>query len=231
VEVIMLRYLVLAAAVAAQISAASPGLAEPAEPSPIVAASSAPSAAVSSSYRIGADDTLEIVVFQVPELTRTVQVDANGQFTLPFVGTVNAAGRTADEIAKVLTDRLNGGYLRDPQVTVLVKEAVSQRVTVDGGVVKPGVYSIAGPTSLMQAIALANGPDNRIANIKKVAVFRMVGGQRTSQTYDLSRIRDGKVPDPRVQPDDIIVVGISGTRSFFANFGSSLPILSIFRPY
>ena len=227
----MLRYLFLTSAVAAQLSAASPGLAEPAPPLPAIAANTAPAAAVSSSYRIGADDTLEIVVFQVPELSRTVQVDSNGQFTLPFVGTVNAGGQTTDELTKMLTDRLGSGYLRDPQVTVMVKQAVSQRVTIDGGVVKPGVYSLSGPTTLVQAIALANGPDTRIANVKKVAVFRTTGGQRTSQTYDLSRIRNGSDPDPRVQPDDIIVVDISGTRSFFAYFGSTLPVLSIFRPF
>jgi polysaccharide export outer membrane protein len=227
----MLRYLVLAGAVTAQLSAASPGLAEPAPPTPAVAANAAPGAAVSSSYRIGGDDTLEIVVFQVPELSRTVQVDSNGQFTLPFVGTINAAGRTTDELTKMLTDRLNSGYLRDPQVTVLVKQAVSQRVTIDGGVVKPGVYSLSGPTTLVQAIALANGPDTRIANVRKVAVFRTAEGQRTSQTYDLSKIRDGKAPDPRVQADDIIVVDISSTRSFFAYFGSTLPVLSILRPF
>lgn len=227
----MLRYLVLAGAVASQVSAGSPALADPAAALPVVATNAAPAAAISSSYRIGPDDTLEIAVFQVPELTRTLQVDSNGQFTLPFVGTVNAAGRTTDELAKMLTDRLNAGYLRDPQVTVLVKQAVSQRVTIDGGVVKPGVYSISGATTLLQAIALANGPDNRIANVKKVAVFRTRDGQRTSAFYDLSRIRDGKAPDPNVQPNDIIVVDISGTRSFFANFGSSLPVLSIFRPF
>lgn len=227
----MLRYLVLATAVAAQLSAASPSLAGPAAPPPAVAATAAPGAAVSSSYRIGPNDTLELVVFQVPELTRTVQVDANGQFTLPFVGTVNAAGRTTDELTKMLTERLSGGFLRDPQVTVLVTQAVSQRVTIDGGVVKPGIYSLTGPTTLLQAIALANGPDSRIANVRKVAVFRAAsGGQRTSQFYDLSRIRDGKAPDPAVQADDIIVVDISGVRSFFTYFGSTLPALAIFRP-
>jgi polysaccharide export outer membrane protein len=225
----MLRHLVLASAVAAQLSAAGPGLADPAAPLPAATASGA---ALSSGYRIGPDDTLEIDVFQVPEMSRTVQVDADGKFTMPFVGTVEAGGRTPDEVTKLLTDRLNrGGYLRDPQVTVLVKQAVSQRVTVDGGVVKPGVYSLTGPTTLVQAIALANGPDTRIANVKKVAVFRTAGGQRTSQVYDLSRIREGKAPDPKVQPDDIIVVDISGARSFFTYFGSSLPVLSILRPF
>lgn len=189
------------------------------------------SPSIVSNYRIGPDDTLDIVVFQVPELSRTVQVDAGGQFTLPVVGVVNAAGRTADELSQWLRDRLEGGYLRDPQVTVLVKQAASQRVTVDGAVVKPGIYPLNGPTSLLQAIALANGPDPRIANIKRVAIFRSVDGRRESQVYDLSKIRSGRLVDPSVKADDVVVVATSGTKSFFTYFGGSLPLLSIFRPY
>ena len=186
------------------------------------------STAFPSTYRVGPDDTLEIVVFQVPELSRVVQVNAEGVFTLPFVGNVQAAGRTADEIATYLHERLNGRVLRDPQVTVLVKQAVSQRVTIDGAVVKPGVYSLTGPTSLLQAIALANGPDPKLANVHKVGLSRRVGQARQWQMYDLTTIRDGKAPDPIVQPDDIIVVDTSGLRSFFNIFGPSLPVLSIF---
>lgn len=226
----MLRCLVLAGAVAAQLSA-SPAYSQTATAMPAVATAPSPTHAVSSTYRIGADDTLEVVVFQVPELTRVVQVDANGQFILPFVGTVDAAGHTADELARIITGRLGSGYLRDPQVTVLVKEAVSQRVTIDGGVTKPGTYSLSGPTSLMQALALANGPDPRIANIKKVAVVRTINGQRSTQVYDLSKVREGREADPPVQAGDIIIVDISGARSFFTYYGSALSVLSLFRPF
>jgi polysaccharide export outer membrane protein len=219
--------LLLAADVASaqDVSAAAALPASAPAPGPIAGAT----AAVPSNYRIGPDDTLEVVVFQVPELSRTVQVNSEGVFTLPFVGNVQAAGHTADEVATTLHDRLNGGYLRDPQVTVLVKQAVSQRVTIDGAVVKPGIYSLTGPTSLLQAIALANGPDPKLANVHKVALFRTVQGQRHSEVFDLVSIRDGKIPDPVVQPDDVIVVDTSGVRSFFNIFGPSLPVLSAVR--
>jgi hypothetical protein len=137
----------------------------------------------------------------------------------------------ADEIGALLTERLAGRYLKDPVITVMVKQAVSQRVTVDGAVVKPGVYNLSGPTSLLQALALANGPDPRVANLRKVAIFRSVEGVRRGEVFDLAKIRNGKAPDPQVRGDDIIVVDASGTRSFFAYFGSSLPLLSLFRPY
>jgi polysaccharide export outer membrane protein len=189
------------------------------------------SGTVDAQYKIGPDDTLEVIVFQVPELTRVVQVDATGQFSLPLAGRIMAAGLTTAELEKALTDKLAGRYLNEPVITVLVKQAVSQRVTVDGAVMKPGVYNLTGPTSLVQALALANGPDPRVANLRKVAIFRTIDGQRKGQIFDLGKIRDGRAPDPRVQPNDIIIVDASGTRSFFTYFGSSLPILSIFSRY
>lgn len=223
----MSRSTFIAAAVAVQFSAVGAALAQPA---PISAApASAGAAALPSEYRIGPDDTLEINVFQVPELTRTVQVDAAGQFILPIVGRVDAAGHTADEISALLTQRLSGRYLKDPLITVLVKQAVSQRVTVDGAVTKPGVYTLAGPTTLLQAVALANGPDPKVANLHKVAIFRSVGGERRSQVYDLSKIREGRQADPEVRADDIVVVDASGAKSFFSYYGNSLPLLSLFR--
>jgi polysaccharide export outer membrane protein len=232
----MSRPLLLCGAAGAAVLAASAVQAQQAAwsalsgPAPATAGPTAPaSTAVSSNYRIGPDDTLEVAVFQVPELSRVVQVNAEGVFTLPFVGNIEAAGKTADEVAAVLRDRLNGGYLRDPQVTVIVKDAVSQRVTIDGAVIKPGVYSLTGPTTLLQAISLANGPDPKLANVHKVALFRNVNGTRQTEVYDLLNIRTGKTPDPEVRPNDIIVVDTSGVRSFMNIFGPSLPVLSMFR--
>jgi polysaccharide export outer membrane protein len=222
----MSRPILTAAALFAPLAFAGPGLAEPRLPTPPPAA-----AALPAQYRIGPDDTLDITVFQVPELTRTVQVDASGQFVLPLVGRVQAAGRTADEISALLTEKLQGRYLNDPLITVMVKQAVSQRVTVDGAVVKPGVYNLTGPTTLLQALALANGPDPRVANLRKVAIFRSEGGARRGRIYDLARIRDGKATDPEIRADDVVVVDASGTRSFFAYYGSSLSILNLLRPF
>lgn len=184
-------------------------------------------APVSSEYRIGPDDQLDILVFDVPDLTRTVQVDTSGSFALPLIGRVDASGHTAAELATVITARLATKYVKDPQVTVTVKQAVSQRVTVDGAVTKPGIYVLTGPTTLLQAVDLANGADPKFANTKRVAVFRTVNGQRQGQVYDLSKIQDGKAPDPQVRADDIIVVAKSGTKSFFALYGSPLNFLAL----
>jgi polysaccharide export outer membrane protein len=184
-------------------------------------------AAANPDYRVGTDDTLEVVVFQVPEMSRVVQVDSNGGFVLPLIGRVPAAGRTVDQIEADLRTKLDGGYLRNPVVTVLLKQSASQRVTVDGAVTQPGVYSLSGPTSLLQALALAKGPDPRLANVRRVAIFRTVEGNRRGTVYDLTRIRSGAAPDPLVQSDDIIVVDSSGARTFFSLFGSTLTFLTL----
>jgi polysaccharide biosynthesis/export protein len=182
-------------------------------------------------YRIGPQDTLEINVFQVKDLTGPVQVDSTGNILMPLIGQVPAAGKTPRELSQYIEAELGRKYLKDPRVTVSVKDASGLRVTVDGAVMQPGIYPLPGPTTLLQAVALAKGPDTRIANIKKVAVFRDVGGRRTTQVYDLARIRSGAAPDPQIVGNDVVVVDTSGTKSFLRDFGGSLGFLSILRPY
>lgn len=183
-------------------------------------------------YRIGPDDTLDINVFQITELTRTVHVDSGGRILLPLLGSMQASGRTPDELSVDIAEELKKSYMKDPQVTVAVKEAHSQRVTVDGAVVQPGVYPLSGRTTLLQAVSLAKGPDPKLANIRHVAIFRTVGGARQSAFYDLSQVRTGKVEDPEVYGNDIIVVDTSGSKSFFQNFSGGFGLLGLFvRPY
>jgi len=223
------------AALALLLLAAGPVAAEGAPasagPSTSQAAVRNPADPANTEYQIGADDTLEITVFQVPELSRTVQVDRNGEFSLPILGRVPAAGKTADELTAFLTQKLQGRYLKDPLIAVVVKVAAKNRVTVDGAVIKPGVYPLTGPTTLIQAVALANGPDPRVANMRRVTIIRTVDGRRRGQTYDLAKIRDGKAADPGVDADDIIIVEASGARSFFTYYSSALTALSLLRPY
>src|SRR5262249_3836623 len=111
------------------------------------------------SYKIGPMDVLDISVFQVPDLTKSVQVSDTGTINLPLVGEVPVAGKTSQEVERDLTAKLGAKYLQNPQVTVYVKEYNSQQVTIEGAVQKPGIFSIKGKTSLLQLIAMANGFD------------------------------------------------------------------------
>jgi len=188
-------------------------------------------AAVSSvdDYRIGPQDTLEINVFQLNDLNRTVQVDSSGRILLPLLGAVQASGMTSSQLSQDIALRLQKNYVNNPQVTVVVKDAQGQRITVDGAVTQPGVYPLTGPTTLMQAIALAKGPDTRLANLHRVVVFRTVGTQRTTEAYDLTAIRSGKRADPVIYGKDVIVVDTSGGRSVLRDLSGVAPILSILR--
>ena len=173
-------------------------------------------------YVIGPDDVIGISVFQIPDLSSTAQVDSEGNILLPLLGTVPAAGRTVGQLSQQLAAAYGDKYVRDPKVTVSVKNSESQKITVDGAVVQPGIYPITSGTTLMQAIALAKGPDTKLAS-SKVAIFRTVGQNRTEAVFDLSDIRDGKVQDPQLQAHDIVVVDTSGVRKFFQDISPIAP--------
>jgi polysaccharide export outer membrane protein len=179
-------------------------------------------------YRIGVGDKLSVRVFQVADLSfEELVVDTSGNINLPLIGAVRGAGRTAGEMSTDIASRLAARYLRDPQVTVTIMEAASQKITVDGAVTKPGVYEMRGSTSLLQAIAMAEGP-TRVADLTKVAVFRSIDGRRSVAVFDLSAIRQGRSSDPQVLGDDVIVVDTSRLNSALREVVGALPAFSAF---
>lgn len=182
-----------------------------------------------SDYRIGAQDLLQISVFGVKELDKDVRVNSNGQISLPLVGSVMAGGRTIPELEAELAKKYAEGYLQKPQVTVFVKEFTSQRITVEGAVKKPGIFPITGKTSLLQAIALAEGVDDKIADLGGIVVMRQVGGKRQAAVFDLRQVRKGNIEDPQLYGDDIVVVEQSGSKSAFRQFIESVPAIGVFR--
>jgi len=196
---------------------------------PAAAAAGKPAgAAQAEEYKIGTFDLLEISVFQVPELSRTVRVDAQGLISLPMIGPTQAAALTARELEMLLAKRLSEKYLQDPQVSVFIKEYVSQRVVVEGSVLKPGVYPITGRTTLVQAVALAGGPNN-VANPASVRIIRIKpDGARDVAVYNLEVIRAGSVEDPLIQGNDIVVMDESGGRAFLRDFGELMRSISPF---
>ncbi|HMK90973.1 MAG TPA: polysaccharide biosynthesis/export family protein, partial [Methylocystis sp.] len=189
----------------------------------------AASAPGNSAYQIGAQDVLEVVVFKAPELTRSVQVADGGTINLPLVGEIVAAGKTSAQVERELASRLGATYMRNPQVNVYVKEFNSQRVTVEGAVKTPGVYPLRGKTSLMQALATAQGTDRDVAS-SNVMVFRTVDDQRVAAEFDVDAIRSGQAQDPLLRNGDVVVVPTSGSKVVFQNFIKITPLLAAFRP-
>ena len=180
-----------------------------------------------SDYRIGAQDLLEITVFGVPDLNRTVRVNSNGQISLPLIGGILAGGRTIPELEKDIGEGLAKAYLQNPQVTVFVKEYASQRITLQGSFAKPGIYSLTGKTSLLQAVAIAGG-FNQLADPSTVVVFRMVDGKKMAAVFDMDAISRGASEDPQVYGDDIVVVSDSSSKSAFEKFIKTVPALGLF---
>ena len=181
-----------------------------------------------SGYRIGPSDKLSVTVFQVEDLTfAEIFVDASGKLQLPLLGSVQAAGLTPAELSTDLERRLGERYLRNPEVSVSVSEAASQKITVDGAVMKPGVYEMRGRTTLLQAVAMAQG-GTRIADMKKVAVFRSTDGRPMVAVFDLAAIRRGETVDPVVLGDDVVVVDTSRLSARYRDIVEILPGLGVF---
>lgn len=179
-----------------------------------------------SGYKIGPLDVLEVTVFKVPDLSRAVQVSDSGAINFPLVGEVRAAGRTPNEVERDLMAKLNGSYLKGAQVTVFVKEYNSNRVTLDGAVKNPGVYSMKGSDSLMTTLALAGGLDRLRASSDVVLLRKNPDGTRSIGRYDISTIQSGAVQDPPVRAGDVIVVEDSALKNTFETLKGFGPALA-----
>lgn len=181
--------------------------------------------ASSRPYLIGPFDELTISVFGLPELSQRVQVDASGGLSLPLAGTIEAGGRTAQQLAREIENRLRGRYVRDPQVTVNLAETVGRVVTVDGEVRTPGLYPVVGRMTLIRAIATAQGT-TEFARLQNVVVFRTVNGQNMAALYNLDAIRRGYYEDPEIFANDVVIVGNNPARRIFRDVLQAAPLLT-----
>lgn len=181
-----------------------------------------------SDYRLGPGDKLAINVFGVSELSRdNLIVASDGNVPLPLIGTVPAMGRTAAELSALIEGKLSERYMRNPQVTVAVTEANSQRVTLDGAVRTPGRYVLTGPTTLTEALALGQGTTDT-AKASEVVIFRTIDGKRYAARFDLAAIRKGAATDPAVYGNDVVVVGTNSVRGVIKDIATVAPVLSLF---
>jgi polysaccharide export outer membrane protein len=174
---------------------------------------------------VGPLDTIGIDVFNIPELSREMQVDASGRISMPLIGTIDARGKTAQELAEQIEAALRGRYVRNPDVTVNIRSSVSQVVTVDGQVVEPGLYPVTNQMTLMRAVASAKGL-SEFARAEDIVVLRTVNGRRMAGLYNIDAIRQGIYVDPAIYANDVIVVGDSPQRRLFRDFVAVSPLLA-----
>jgi polysaccharide export outer membrane protein len=133
---------------------------------------------VSSQYRLGAQDRVQIDVFGTEDFDGTFRVEESGEISLPLVGSIEAADLTARELEAALAERLRATYMKNPHVTVQVVDVASQGVSVIGSVRQPGVYQIVGKSTLLEVLAMAEGLTEEAGN--SVFVVRPAAGGRES---------------------------------------------------
>ena len=168
---------------------------------------------IAPDYKITPNDLLEVEVFGVSELKRTVRVNTTGQISMPLIGMIQVAGLTPADAEALIALQYGSKYLQDPQVSIFIKEFTTQRITLDGALVKPGIYPLTGQITLLRALALAGG-GAQLADMEQVMLFRLTPeGQSLVEKHDVIKIRMGEAPDPVLQADDVVVVNRDGARA------------------
>lgn len=177
-------------------------------------------------YVIGPLDRLTVDVFGIEGMEeRELQVDSAGRISFPIAGVIDAGGRSPEEVETMIRSRLQASYIRDPQVSVNLKETLSKFFTVTGEVQEPGRFPAANGTTLLQAVARARG-GSEFADLGDVVVFREAEGRKYAALYNLKAISRGRYEDPPIYADDIIVVGDSTARKMFRDGLAILPALT-----
>lgn len=162
----------------------------------------------SQSYVLQPGDLVDIRVYMEDNMDRVLRISGNGTVTFPLVGNIKIAGLSLEQAEQTLADRLTA-YIRQPQVSMLVKEYGNKTVYVLGQVSKPGSIQIPPEKQLtvLEAITSVGGFTD-IANTSKVRVLRMEDGKQKSMDVDVSQItkQGNKSLDIALQPGDVVFV-------------------------
>jgi polysaccharide export outer membrane protein len=160
-------------------------------------------------YKIGPKDLLEIKVFELPELNQTVRVSEDGTITVPLLGQVKIEGLTKDEVEAKISTLLEEKYLKNPRVSVFIKEYQSKLVSVIGAVENPGTYELVGDFSLLQMISKAGGFKEN-ASDELFILRRGENGDTSKIDIDLKDllINGNQALNIPLQPNDVINIPV-----------------------
>jgi len=157
------------------------------------------------SYVIGNDDILAINVWKEPDFSRSIQVRSDGKISLPLMGEVQATGRTPLQLQQDIATKLQD-YITKPEVTVMVEQINSKKFNVLGQVIKPGSYSLTLASTVVDALAIANGPRD-FAKLKSIFILRQnSGGGQTRIAFNYRDFLKGKAQNVKLEPNDTVVV-------------------------
>lgn len=154
---------------------------------------------------LGPGDVFEVRVFRQEDMSTTYNVASDGTITFPLIGAVQVAGKKPTEVEDTLRNKLADGYLKNPQVSVFVKEYKSKKVTVFGEVKKPGTLAFAESMTVIQAIAQAGGFTN-MARTNAVRVTRKIQDEKTEYTVPVKSIGTGSAKTFYMRPGDVVFV-------------------------
>jgi polysaccharide export outer membrane protein len=154
---------------------------------------------------LGPGDVIEVRVYREQEISGVYQVGADGDVVFPLCQRVVVGGLTPNGAAEKFRECLAAGFIRDPQVAVLVREYNSKKVFVFGEVQKPGTFTYQDGMSIVQAVTLAGG-FTRGASQNSTSVTRRVRGQEVKVKVNVQDIALGKAPNFTLEPGDIVYV-------------------------
>lgn len=154
---------------------------------------------------LGVGDVIDIRVFQEADLTGTYRISEEGTIDYPFCGRIEANGLTQGALTDRLIGCLKDGYLKNPQVTVFLKEFNSQKIFVLGQVNKPGTFLFEDRMTVVQAISLAGG-FSKLAAKNSVIVTRRLEGSEQKFKLPVENIAEGRHTNFTLQPGDIVYV-------------------------
>jgi polysaccharide export outer membrane protein len=160
-----------------------------------------------ATYVIGAQDVLQISVWQEPELSApSVPVRPDGMISLPLLSDVQASGLTPTQLSAALRDRMQK-LVQEPQVTVIVTAINSKRIYILGEVTRPGPMPLLSDMTILQAISTAGGL-SQYANAKNIYVLRTENGSQVRMHFNYKTALKGKDPKQEIalRPGDTIVV-------------------------
>ena len=158
----------------------------------------------STMTKLGVGDLLEIAVYNVPELNAKVRVSNAGDIYLPLIDYVHIEGLTQEEAQSLIAKRLeDGGYVRNPHVTIFIDEANSQGVTLLGEVAKPGIYPEIGDHHLYAIISQAGGFTPSAA--RKVSIMRRNQPEAIHVTLPRN-LADDVSANVEIMPGDTVTV-------------------------
>jgi polysaccharide export outer membrane protein len=157
-----------------------------------------------SKYRVGPEDILHVSVWGNQDLTLDVIVRPDGKISLPLIQDIQAEGLTASELADVIHKKLLV-YIKEPEVSVMVKEINATKFSVLGYVNKPGTYALRGDMSVLQALSMAGGL-TPFASPRKIRLLRNTTGTQKVRVVNYYNLIDSGEGNILLKPGDTIVV-------------------------